>query len=363
MRLLADTDTGIDDALALLWLAGRSDVDLVAVHATHGNCATGQAAANARYVLDLAGRDDVPVIAGRPGPLSGSPGPRSGVHGRDGLGDRGLAPAPWPPAPPGEDAVADLLRRAEAEAGELDLLALGPLTNLGAALRSEPGLLAAFRSLTIVGGTGIETAGTGADACPTGVTGRSAAEPGGAGIDDDAARPAAPAPPAPPPRDTNTVHDPEAARLVAAAAGTPVTMVGLDVTLAVATAVATTTAGPGRLARLATATSPAGRLAGTIASAYVEARRGTRSLPLHDPVAAMVCVGADIGATFAWGRAAVVGPPGEERTIVTADAVDGPAPGAAASGRRTRALTAADPVAVADELVGALVGPSPPDRT
>ncbi|HEX6235774.1 MAG TPA: nucleoside hydrolase [Acidimicrobiales bacterium] len=350
MRLLVDTDTGIDDALALLWLAGRSDVDLVAVHATHGNCVTGQAAANARYVLDVAGRDDVPVIAGRPGPLSGPPRPRSGVHGRDGLGDRGLAPSPWPPAPPGEDAVADLLRRVEAQAGELDLLALGPLTNLGAALRSEPGLLGAFRSLTIMGGTGLGTVGTGADPGPTGVADRTGAEPGVAGIDDGAAPPAAP-----PPRDTNTVHDPEAARLVAAATGTPVTMVGLDVTLATATATATAKAG--HLTHLATATRPSGRLASTIARAYVEAsevRRGTRRLPLHDPLGAMVCVGADIGAAFAWGRAAVVGPPGEERTIVTADAAGGSAPGAPSAGRRTRALTAADAHAVADQLVGAL---------
>lgn len=315
MRIVVDTDTGIDDALALLWLASRTDVDLVAVHATHGNCATGQAAANAGHVLGVAGRRDVPVVAGRPGPLTGSRPRGRSVHGSDGLGDCGVAPAAWPPAAPAEDAVADLLRLADAQAGELDLVALGPLTNLGAALQLEPGVLGAFRSVTIMGGTGFRT---------------------GPGV-------SAPVPPA----DPNTAHDPEAARLVAGADGALVTLVGLDVTL-------TTTAGPEHLARLAAATTAHGRLAAAVTRPYVDAiesRRGVRRLTMHDPLAAMVCVGARVGATFAWGRATVEGPPGDERTVLRE---------ASSGGRATRTLTGADATAVSDELVAALVSPLPP---
>ena len=61
MQLVVDTDTGIDDALALLWLAARDDVELVEVHTTHGNTSTEQAAANARTVLDVTGLTNVPV--------------------------------------------------------------------------------------------------------------------------------------------------------------------------------------------------------------------------------------------------------------------------------------------------------------
>jgi purine nucleosidase len=326
LRLVVDTDTGIDDTLALLWLASREEVEMVAVHATHGNCGTGQAAANARHVLDVADRPDVPVIAGRSAHLTGARRPAGGVHGSDGLGDCGVAPPPWPPATPGDDAVADLLRLADAQAGELDLLALGPLTNLGAALAVEPGLLSAFRSLTIMGGTG-----------PGGGPGVSAPQP---------------------PTDANTAHDPEAARLVAGAIGTDVTLVGLDVTL-------TTDAGPEHLARLAAATTAHGRLAATVTRPYldaIESRRGVRRLTMHDPIAAMVCAGAEVGATFVTGRAVVEGPPGDERTVL-ADATSGAGRAAvrgASGGRAARALAGADATAVADALVDALVRPLPP---
>lgn len=347
MPLVVDTDTGIDDALALLWLAGRREVELVAVFATHGNCATGQAAANARRVLDIAGRWDVPVTPGRSGPLVGPPRPSRHVHGRDGLGDCGVAPPPWPAPRPGHDAVAGLLRLAEIHAGELDLLVLGPLTTLAATLVVDPHLPGALRSLTIMGGVGVR---------------------GGPGV-----------PPARLPTDANTAHDPDAARRVHATTGAgegrgpSVTLIGLDVTLAA-------TAGPRHLARLAAAGTSHGRFAATIVRPYldeIEARRGTRRLTMHDPIAAMVGVGADVGATFVDGDATVEGAPGNERTVVhetrardasgvTAPATaptdgraDGPRRSSPSTGGRTRALVGIDADAVAEELIDALTRPLP----
>src|SRR5688500_12066272 len=104
MQLIVDTDTGIDDALALMLLAGRDDVDLVHVTTTHGNCTTEASTANARLVLDTCGRTDVPVTGGLSGPLVGELSPAWFVHGHDGLGDCGVAPPPAAPPPPGETA-------------------------------------------------------------------------------------------------------------------------------------------------------------------------------------------------------------------------------------------------------------------
>lgn len=310
MHLAVDTDTGVDDALALLWLAMQPDIELVEVLSTHGNTTTEQAAANARTVLDVAGLGHVPVVAGRSAPLVGELSTAWFVHGRDGLGDCGLAPSPWPPAPPDDDAVVHLLRLADRHAGELDLLALGPLTNLGAALQVDADVLGAFRSVTVMGGAGLRLS------------------PG----DDDPTLGVG---------DPNTYHDPEAARLVAAASGANVSLVGLDVTMHVV-------AQGDQLARLESATTEHGRFAAAISRFYVDfydRTYGRRALTLHDPLAAMAAAGADVGMTWREGCCVVEGPPGEERAVLVP---------AGPGDRVTRAVASADAARAADELLAAL---------
>jgi purine nucleosidase len=314
MRLVVDTDTGIDDALALLWLASRPDIELVEVTTTHGNTSTTQAAANARAVLDVAGLDDVPVTPGLELPLAGSLSLASSVHGHDGLGDCGLAPPAVAAAPPGADGVARLLALAERHAGELDLLALGPLTNLGAALRSDPTVLDAFRTVTVMGGAGRRLA---------------------AGEDDPTLGVG----------DPNTYHDAEAARLVAAAAGR-VVLVGVDVTMHCV-------AGPEHLARLDAATTDHGRFAAAISRFYVdfyERAYGRRLLTLHDPLAAMVAAGVEVAATWREGAAVVEGPPGAQRCVLAE-----PSP----RDRITTAVASASSELAAEAMLHALEAPLP----
>jgi purine nucleosidase len=315
VQLVVDTDTGIDDAVALLLLAAVPDVELVAVTTTHGNCRTEQATANARRVLAACGLDHVPVTGGLPAPLVGKLSVAAIVHGEDGLGDCGEAPPPAPPAPADDNAVHELLRLAERRAGELHLLALGPLTNLGAAVRVEPGVLDAFTGVTVMGGAGRRLAPGEPD--PT------------LGVGDP-----------------NTYHDAEATRLVVGVASR-LCLVGVDVTVGVA-------AGPDHLARLAAATTEHGRLAARITAFYVdfyERTYGRRTLTLHDPVAAAVAVGLPIGASFIEGRAVVEGEAGAERCVlVPAEPGD----------RLTRALGGCDAAAVTELVTAALEGPLPP---
>jgi purine nucleosidase len=312
--LVVDTDTGIDDALALILLASRPEVELVAVTTTHGNCTTEQATANAGHVLDVCGLGHVPVTGGLSAPLAGELSIASVVHGRDGLGDCGEAPPPAPPAPAGATAVEALLGLAHRSPGEVDLLALGPLTNLGAAVRADPDVLDGFRSITIMGGAGWRLA------------------PG----DDDPTLGVG---------DPNTYHDAEAARLVASAPGR-VTLVGVDVTMGVA-------AGPEHLDRIAAAATAHGRLARRITAFYVdfyERSYGRRALTLHDPVAAMVAVGLDIGADLTEGHAVVDGPPRAERCVL-----EPLAPGQ----KVTRAIAACDAALACEWMTAALEQPLP----
>ncbi|MFN8631928.1 MAG: nucleoside hydrolase [Chloroflexota bacterium] len=67
--LLLDVDTGIDDAFAILYAVASPATELIAVTAVHGNVALEDTERNTRAVLELAGRSDVEVAAGRATPL------------------------------------------------------------------------------------------------------------------------------------------------------------------------------------------------------------------------------------------------------------------------------------------------------
>jgi hypothetical protein len=64
LRVILDTDPGIDDALAILLALASPEVELAAVSVTGGNCALEDGVRNALGVLALGGRADVPVCAG-----------------------------------------------------------------------------------------------------------------------------------------------------------------------------------------------------------------------------------------------------------------------------------------------------------
>ncbi|GAB3623887.1 nucleoside hydrolase [Mariniluteicoccus endophyticus] len=150
-RLVADVDTGIDDAIALAWLCGRDDVDLVAVTTSAGNTTAAEAAANSAGVLELCGRGDVPVVVGTPAPVQVPLVVTPETHGPSGLGYAHLPEVPAGRVRPDGflDTWLDAFRSAP---GEVDLLVTGPLTNLAVALRAEPRLPDLVGRVTIMGG-------------------------------------------------------------------------------------------------------------------------------------------------------------------------------------------------------------------
>ncbi|MDP9224170.1 MAG: nucleoside hydrolase [Actinomycetota bacterium] len=150
--VVVDTDTGLDDAHALMYLLAQPDVDVLGVTTVFGNTVVENAARNVATVLDIAGRPDVPIYLGAAGPLEGEAAIDTFWHGLDGLGDRGL-PGPDAVLQP-ESAAEFLVRIANEHPGQVDLLAIGPLTNLALALGVDRDLLGKFRSVVIMGGGG-----------------------------------------------------------------------------------------------------------------------------------------------------------------------------------------------------------------
>ena len=146
-RVVADVDTGIDDSLALIYLAGlhsNGEIDLV-VTTSAGNTTAHQAAVNSAEVLRLAGAADVPVVAGARSPLRVPLTTTPETHGEKGLGyysplDGG-----------GAGAAGDARAAVESWRGATHILIAGPATNLAWALRHAPE--------AVGGATGSGTAG------------------------------------------------------------------------------------------------------------------------------------------------------------------------------------------------------------
>lgn len=247
-KIVLDVDTGVDDALAVMTAALSPAVDLLACTTTWGNIDVDQAARNTHAILRLVGAGDVPVARGAERPFDGTE-PRFSdhVHGADGQG--GHADTAHAPMLADESAIDVLLRLSHEHAGELDIVAVGPLTNLAHALDADPSLPERIRRVTIMGGAVL---------APGNVT---------------------------PSAEANIANDPEAAKRVIDAPWS-CTLVGLDVTMRQMLT-------EGHRARLA-AGGAAGRYAARILDHYFDfylGVTGERCAANHDALALGVAAG------------------------------------------------------------------------
>jgi purine nucleosidase len=148
--VFVDVDTGVDDALALIYLLASPDADVVGIASTGGNVAVDQVCENNLGLLELCGITDVPVSKGSDETLTGPIRAPSAVHGTRGLGYADLPPTDGRLT--GYDSATAWVRAAHAFPGELIGVATAPLTNLALALRAEPALPTLLRRLVIMGG-------------------------------------------------------------------------------------------------------------------------------------------------------------------------------------------------------------------
>ena len=147
-RIVLDTDMGsdVDDALCLALALASPEIELVAV--THVTRDTQLRARISRKLLDLGGCGHVPVHPGRSAPLAAEE-DRFVWFGNEGKGI--LAADAAAGRVEAEDSV-DALVRLFGEHDDLELVAVGPMTNLAAALQRDPSLASRIAQLTIMGG-------------------------------------------------------------------------------------------------------------------------------------------------------------------------------------------------------------------
>jgi purine nucleosidase len=147
---ILDVDTGVDDALALLYAVASPEIELIGATSVMGNITVEQATENTLAVLEAAGIGDVEVAQGAARPLGREHVPFPVVHGERGLGRA----APPPPAakPSTRSAVELIVGSARERPGEVLLVATGPLTNIALAIREEPHLPDLLGGFALMGG-------------------------------------------------------------------------------------------------------------------------------------------------------------------------------------------------------------------
>lgn len=194
-KVIFDTDPGVDDAMALLFLHRHPEIDLVGITTTIGNAPIDITTRNALFLAEAWGIE-APVAQGSGEKFD--PKRKNGhwptfIHGDNGLGNIEIPAVINRKADP-RPAHQFIIDTVRANPGEITLVAVGRMTNLALVLQADPDVAALVKDVVIMGG---------AFDVPGNVT---------------------------PAAEANIFGDPEAADLVFTASWR-VTVVGLDVTM------------------------------------------------------------------------------------------------------------------------------------
>jgi len=147
-KMIIDTDTASDDAVAILMALQTPEIDVIGITVVAGNMPVAQASINARYTVELCGKQ-TPVYDGIDAPLTRETYRAYFFHGPDGMGNMNYpAPKLQPQPKHGVQALIDLIR----ENPGVELVTLGPLTNVAAAVVQAPDIVANVSRCVVMGG-------------------------------------------------------------------------------------------------------------------------------------------------------------------------------------------------------------------
>lgn len=151
LKVIYDTDPGVDDAMALLLLARHKRIELIGVTSVFGNADIATTTRNALYLKQNLGFS-APVAQGAGAPLVGEPDdPPTFVHGMNGLGDIDLPDITEAADPrPAHQLIIDLVK---ANPHEVTIIAVGRMTNLERAMREAPEIVRLVKQIVVMGGT------------------------------------------------------------------------------------------------------------------------------------------------------------------------------------------------------------------
>ncbi|HEY1656723.1 MAG TPA: nucleoside hydrolase [Candidatus Sulfotelmatobacter sp.] len=249
-KVIIDTDPGVDDAFALFLALRSPELQVEAITPVAGNVSLDLTLANALRLVEIAGRNDIPVAPGASSPLI-----RRLVDAAYAHGNNGLAGVNFPAAKlqPVKDRASALISKiVRANPGSVIIVGIGPLTNVALALREDPEIVPLVQGLVLMGGS----------------------------LSGGNVTPAA---------EFNFYVDPEAASIVFNS-GIPIRMVGLDVTRKVELT-------DEHIRKLRASSEPVSEAAARIGDSAMKMNRSETSaahMHLHDPLAVSCLIRPDI---------------------------------------------------------------------
>ena len=244
-----DTDPGIDDAIGILLALASPEFAVAGITTVAGNIGIETTTSNACRLLAFAGREDIPVFQGASAPLSRVGPEPLGLHGEDGIGGVALPdPSRSHESRPAVEWLADFLL--DQPPGSVDVLALGPLTNLARLVLDKPQAARRIGRIIAMGGVIRQHGNVG------------------------------------PRSEFNLWADPEAAAVVLGS-NVPRVLVPLDVTRRVRATreLASSLAGSGR---------PIAEMVARLIQAYFASPTAQDSRPLHDPCVMLFALSPDL---------------------------------------------------------------------
>lgn len=150
-KIIIDTDTATDDAVAIMMALKNDYFNIKAITTVAGNVDLNQATSNALYTCELCEKY-IPVYKGESHPLKRKLETSKFFHGKDGLGDTG----PYIPSKKAEseNAITEIISLINKHPNEIEIIAIGPLTNIAKVFTYEPSVIKKIKSLYIMGGIG-----------------------------------------------------------------------------------------------------------------------------------------------------------------------------------------------------------------
>lgn len=150
-KVIIDTDTATDDAIAIIMALKHNNFDVKAITTVAGNVDLEQATQNALYTVELCNKN-IPVYKGSSGPIKRKLETSKFFHGKDGLGDTG----PYIPKlkEQKENAINKIVSLINTNPNEIEIIAIGPLTNIAKVFDKDPSTINKLKSLYIMGGIG-----------------------------------------------------------------------------------------------------------------------------------------------------------------------------------------------------------------
>ncbi len=149
-KIILDCDPGMDDSMAIIMASKADNIDLLGITTVNGNYPVETTSKNARKILELIKREDIPVCKGMSEPIFRKAASDPFTHGEDGLANSNL-PEPKMPLY-NKHAVEFIIEKVKEFPNEVTLVCTAPLSNVAFAIKMAPEIKPLIKEIVAISG-------------------------------------------------------------------------------------------------------------------------------------------------------------------------------------------------------------------